>query len=224
MPSSAAEATGFLDRVYTDSAGNEHKYVLFVPERYHEKPRPLILFLHGIGERGTDGRKQTAVGLGPAIQKQRHTFPFITVFPQARLGYWTAEIDDSQMALAILDDVEKTYRVDTKRVYLTGISLGGHGVWCLAQKDPGRWAAIVPVCGWGNPDHAERIKDIPCWCFHGARDTTVRAVTSENMIEALRSVGGSPRYTEYPDVGHGSWVRAYATPELYDWLLAQRLK
>jgi predicted peptidase len=210
---------GFLDRVHRDASGNESKYVLFVPYGYRgDKPYPLILFLHGLGECGTDGHKQAAVGLGPAVRRRAKTFGFITIFPQAQHRTWQADSEDARRALAILAEVEKEYRVDPRRVYLTGLSMGGYGTWSLAAKYPDRWAAIAPVCGGGNPANAARIKDLPCWCFHGAADRTVPASNSRQMVEALRAAGGHPRYTEYPGVGHNSWDRAYGTDELYDWL------
>src|SRR5262249_17824040 len=154
-----------------DATGAEAKYVLFVPHDYKgDKAYPLILFLHGSGESGTDGKKQVAVGLGPALKKHEKAFPFLVVFPQSQKYSWQADSQDSQRAIAILDEVMKSYKVDPQRVYLTGLSMGGSGTWSLAAKYPGRWAAIVPVCGGGDPKQAEKIKHLPCWCFHGSAD------------------------------------------------------
>src|SRR5205085_8420633 len=136
------------------------------------------------------------------------------IFPQSQHRTWRPESEDGQRALDILAEVTKEYRVDPERIYLTGLSMGGYGAWHMAIQDPSRWAAIVPVCGGGNPKQVEKIKDIPCWCFHGAADKTVPPARSREMIEALKAVGAHPRYTEYPGVGHNSWDRAYATPEL----------
>jgi len=184
----------------------------------------LILFLHGLGESGSDGRLQAQVGLGPALKRQEKKFPFIAVFPQSQKKSWQAANPDAQRALSILAEVEKEYRVDPKRIYLTGLSMGGFGTWSLAAAHPDRWAAIAPICGGGNPKNAEKIKDIPCWCFHGAADKTVSAENSRTMINAIKAAGGHPKYTEYPGVGHNSWDKAYATPELYQWFLEQKLK
>jgi predicted peptidase len=126
--------------------------------------------------------------------------------------------------MAILADVQKDYVTDPKRLYLTGVSMGGYGTWSLAAKYPERWAAIVPVCGGGDPGSAEAIKHIPCWCFHGGADRTVPPDTSRTMIAALKEAGASPRCDEYPGVGHDSWDKAYATSDLYEWLLRQRQK
>lgn len=214
---------GFVSKVYKGKEG-ESKYVVFVPHDYKgDKDYPLILFLHGAGERGTDGKKQAMVGLGKAIKDKKEKFPFIVVFPQAQKT-WQAGSPDGKRALGILDEVQKDYKVDPKRIYLTGLSMGGYGTWSMAAAMPSRWAAIVPVCGGGNPANAEKIKDIPCWCFHGDADTVVNVQKSRDMIEALKKASAEPHYTEYPGVGHNSWDRAYGTAKLYDWLLMQHLK
>ncbi|HWG45690.1 MAG TPA: dienelactone hydrolase family protein [Gemmataceae bacterium] len=222
----AAEAAkGFQDRVHKDADGKEAKYVLFVPHDYKgDKPYPLILFLHGSGETGTDGIKQTKVGLAPAIKKNEKTFPFLAIFPQSQKRTWRASSNDAKRALDILAEVEKEYKVDAKRVYLTGLSMGGFGTWSLAVAHPNKWAAIVPICGGGDPKQADKIKDIPCWCFHGDADKAVKVEGSRKMIDALKKAGGEPKYTEYPGVGHNSWDKAYGTKELYPWLLEQHKK
>jgi predicted peptidase len=217
--------TGFLDRTFKNPDGKVSKYVLFVPAAYKaEKAYPVILFLHGSGESGTDGKKQATVGLGKAIQTQEKDFPFIVVFPQSEKRNWQADSEDGKRALAILDEVTREYKTDPKRIYLTGLSMGGFGTWSLAAKVPQRWAAIVPICGRGDPKTAEAIKDLPCWCFHGDADTAVPVDGSRKMIEALKAAGGKPRYDEYPGVGHNSWDKAYANKELYEWLLKQERK
>jgi predicted peptidase len=213
--------TGFLDRTFTDADGKEAKYVLYVPDDYKgDKPYPLILFLHGAGETGTDGKKQATVGLGPAVKKM-DKFPAIVVFPQSQDRTWDADSKDGKRALANLEAVQKEYKVDDKRIYLTGLSMGGFGTWSFAVKYPDRWAAIVPICGGGDPSKAEAIKDIPCWCFHGDADKAVSVEKSRKMIDALKAAGGKPNYDEYPDVGHNSWDKAYGTKELFDWLFKQ---
>jgi predicted peptidase len=216
---------GFLDRVYKDSSGKEVKYILFVPHEYKgDQAYPTILFLHGAGESGTDGKKQSAVGLGPAIRKNEKTFPFIALFPQSQRGGWGATTDEGKRAMAILAEVEANYKVDSKRIYLTGLSMGGMGTFSLAAAHPEKWAAIVPVCGRGNAGTAEKMKNIPCWCFHGDADNAVNVKGSREMMDALKKAGAEPKYTEYPGVGHNSWDKAYGTKELYDWLLEQKLK
>lgn len=220
----AKPQTGFIDKVYRGVGGYEANYVVFIPYDYDgKKAFPLLLFLHGAGQSGTDGRQQIRVGLAPAIQKQEKTFPFIAVFPQSHKSSWEASSEDGKRCLAILDEVEWNYEVDTTRVYLTGISMGGEGTWSLAAAHPKRWAAIVPICGGGDAKTAPKIKDTPCWCFQGDADKGFVG-RSRIMIKALGDAGGRPLYHEYPGVGHNCWDRAYATPELYEWLLEQKLK
>jgi predicted peptidase len=215
---------GFISKTYKGDKG-ESKYAVFVPLDYTDaKEYPLILFLHGSGETGSDGRLQAAVGLGPAIKQREQNFPFLAVFPQSQKRTWKADSADATRALAILEEVRKTYQVDPQRIYLTGLSMGGYGTWSLAAKYPERWAAIVPVCGGGDPKAAATIKDLPCWCFHGEEDGAVKVKRSREMIEALKAAGGAPRYSEFPYVGHDSWLPAYATAELYTWLLKQTRK
>jgi len=217
--------TGFIDNAYKEKDGSESKYVVFVPLDYKgDNPYPTILFLHGAGETKGGTKPPVEVGIGPAIKKREKTFPFITIIPQSQKRSWQADGEDAQRALAILDDVQKEYKVDPKRIYLTGLSMGGFGTWSLAAKYPDRWAAIVPICGGGDPKNAAKIKDIPCWCFHGDADTAVKVDASRKMIDALKEAGAKPKYDEYPGVGHNSWDKAYGTDELYDWLLMQKLK
>jgi predicted peptidase len=216
--------TGFLSKVYKGADGVESRYVVFVPHDYKgDKAYPCILFLHGAGSKGTDGNKQVKGGLAAAVRKKEKTFPFIVVFPQAEKG-WQAKGADAKRALAILDELAQTYKVDQKRLYLTGLSMGGSGTWSLAAGYPERWAAMVPICGGGDPNTAEKIKHIPCWCFHGDADPIVKVERSREMIKTLKDAGGMPRYDEYPGVGHNAWDRAYATAELYEWLLKQSTK
>jgi predicted peptidase len=161
------------------------------------------------------------VGIGKAIKEREKTFPFLTIIPQAPSFGWGAGSAGGKLAIAVLESVEKEYSVDPKRTYLTGLSMGGMGTWSLAMAMPDKWAAIVPICGRGDTKSAEKIKDLPCWCFHGDADTAVKVEGSRDMIEAVKKAGGDPKYTEYPGVGHNSWDKAYGTDELYEWMLKQ---
>ena len=226
--------TGFVEKTFKNADGTTSPYVVFVPHDYDgTKEYPIILFLHGAGE--TKSAKKGAkmpveVGIGPAIKKREKDFPFIVVIPQAESaktrvgGRWYADAPDGKRALAMLDEVMKEYKVDTKRQYLTGLSMGGFGTWSHAAAHADRWAAIAPICGGGDPKAAEKLKDLPIWCFHGADDSVVKADLSRTMIEAIKKAGGDPKYTEYPGVGHNSWDKAYGTDELYTWFLKHSKK
>lgn len=215
---------GFVPRVYEDADGGEYRYHVFVPHGYHPARRwPAILFLHGAGQTGTDGLSPTQSGLGRAIRRRARSFPFLVVFPQSVNRTWSAGSADGRRALAILDEVCREYSVDEDRVYLTGLSMGGGGTWSLAAAEPGRWAAMVPVCGYGSPAWAKELARIPCWCFHGVEDRTIPVERSREMVRAMREEAGAIRYTEYLGVGHNAWDPAYDTDELYDWLLTNTI-
>jgi len=229
LPASVARAqapqTGFIDRVYQDEAG-AHRYVVFVPANYTpERKWPVILFLHGAGESGTDGRAQTTVGLGPAIRQRQEAYPFIAVFPQCEntegriLTRWLAGSPDAERALRILAEVEKTYSVNPRQRILTGWSMGGYGAFSLAAAHPQHWSAVVPVAGGGDPALAPRLTAVPLWAFHGALDPIVRVEETRQIIAAIREAGGTPRYTEIPDGAHDIWQRVYTNPELDAWML-----
>jgi predicted peptidase len=224
-PSHAADKDerGFCERVHKDKDGKEAKYFVFIPHDYKgDQAYPLILFLHGGGESGTDGKAPLRAYLGPAIKKQESTFPFLVVFPQSQKGTWNASSEDGQRALAILADVQKELRVDERRLIVAGGSMGGAGTWSFAMKHPDVWAAIVPICGSGDVKQADKIKNIPCWCFHGAQDKSVNVEGSRRMIEALRAAGGTPKYTEYPEGGHGIGNMVWGTRELLSWMREQK--
>lgn len=197
-------------------------YLLYVPPHVAPAEKlPLILFLHGAGERGNDLELIKKHGI-PKVVETRENFPFITVSPQCpRNSWWTAE---TEALNALLDEVVANYPVDEDRIYLTGLSMGGFGTWTLAAAHPERFAAIAPICGGGDPSQADRLKEIPAWVFHGARDEIGPHRASEEMVEALRAAGGNVRFTLYPDAGHDSWTVTYENPELYTWFLSHSLK
>lgn len=216
--------TGFLHKTFEDKAGT-HKYVLFIPHSYTpQKKWPVILFLHGAGERGIDGLKQAKVGLGPAIQKRKSTFPFIVVFPQSEdtkgpiLPAWQFESPQAKRALKILKTVEKAYSIDPSKRILTGLSMGGYGAWSVAAATPEKWSAVVPICGGGDPKTAGKLKSLPIWAFHGAEDKVVLPAESRKMIAAIKNAGGNPHLTIVPGVGHNVWNNAYANETLYRWM------
>jgi predicted peptidase len=195
------------------------KYHLYLPEGYGENPDqqwPLILFLHGAGERGDDLEMAKYHGLNKMLTG-RPDFPFILVSPLCAEGsWWTEHLDDLD---ALLDAVINTLAVAEDRVYLTGLSMGGQGAWHLAIRYPERFAALAPICGWGQAWLACNLKDIPVWAFHGGQDRTVPASQSEQMVAAVNACGGNAKLTIYPEAGHDSWTATYSSPELYAWFL-----
>ncbi len=197
------------------------KYLLFLPEGYGEKQQhwPVILFLHGAGERGSDLEKVKVHG-PPKIVQSKKDFPFIVVSPQCPENEWWS----NDVLIALLDEVVDKYAVDMERIYLTGLSLGGYGTWALAAEHPKRFAAIAPVCGGGKRFWANKLKNVPIWAFHGGKDRLVPLKETEEMVEAVRNRGGDARLTVYPDAGHDSWTVTYNNQELYDWFLKHRKK
>jgi len=220
--------TGFFLGTFKDEAGS-HKYAFFLPQNYTpSKKWPVILFLHGAGERGNDGVLPTTVGLGPIIRQREANFPFVAVFPQCEdmqgrlLKGWSPESADGRRALKILEHVERDYSIDKKKEILTGWSMGGYGAWEWAAADPQRWLSVVPMSGGGDPAWTAKLKDVPIWAWHGAKDRTVRAEQSRKMVEAVKAAGGEPRYTEMADGDHNVWMQAYEDDSLYAWMLTPR--
>jgi predicted peptidase len=222
--------------------GATHRYQVFVPAPSAAGPSPpVILFLHGTGERGSDGEKPVRVGLGPHVLAHRADFPAIVVFPQAPDDHdWNG--DAAALALAALDQATEEFHGDRDRTYLTGLSMGGYGTWELAMLQPHRFAALVPICGGLVPPRDERqlfvtplagsadpyatlaknLRHVPVWIFHGAKDDLVPPDDDRRTYAALKAAGADVRYTEFPDANHNAWDPAYATPELWSWLFAQR--
>lgn len=197
------------------------RYLLYLPEGYERgrKRWPLLLFLHGAGERGKDLHLVKKHG-PPRLIAEGRGFPFLVVSPQCPARqWWSVDVLD-----ALLDEVIAKHRVDERRVYLTGLSMGGYGTWSLACERPECFAAIVPICGGGNRLLAHKLKDVPVWAFHGARDEVVPLAESEKMVNAVKECGGKVRLTVYPHAGHDSWTATYADPALYKWLLRHRRK
>lgn len=199
-------------------------YQLFLPSKYgSDKDRrwPLMLFLHGAGERGNKIEQVTRHG-PPKLVKRRKAFPFIVVSPQCPTEAWW----DPESLTVLLDDVISRHRVDEDRVVVTGLSMGGYGSWALGGTDPGRFAAIVPICGGGMRMHARRIAQskLPVWAFHGAKDKAVGIEESRRMVRFIKTFGGDAKLTVYPNAEHDSWTETYNNEDVYDWLLAQNRK
>lgn len=241
-PARIAE-TGFLSRTVTVN-GTTYRYQVYVPADFTPKKKwPVVLFLHGAGERGDDGDHQTQVGIGAAIRLHPERFPCVVVMPQCRRGQvWFGDME--QQALLGLEQMRKEFNGDPQRIYLTGLSMGGYGVYYLAARHPGKFAALAPVCGGVVPPPAfpfppeaaaqiptqqpyatiaKRLGKIPLWIFHGDADHVIPVTESRQMTEALRKIGAMVKYTEYSGVNHNSWDQAYAEPQFMPWLLSQRL-
>lgn len=220
----ADEAPGFRLQSL-ETGGKTVRYSLFLPKDYFTKPDkkwPTILFLHGAGERGSDGQLSAKVGIGPAIVTRADTFPFIVVMPQAQ-ETWRADSDDAAAAMAILDDVNARFRVDSRHTHLTGLSMGGAGAWGLAARFPDRWATVSSLCGFGDVSTAKALAGRPAWVFCGDQDGERVVRNCRDMSEAIQQAGGDAQYTEYPNVGHNCWDLAYNHDPLYEWMLAHPL-
>jgi dienelactone hydrolase/prenyltransferase beta subunit len=216
-------AQGFHLRTLKAPDG-ERKYTVFVPYGYDGKKLfPAVLFLHGAGERGDDGIRGAQVGLGAIVAGMPNDFPALAVFPQAKRT-WSADSDDARAALAALDDVMASFRVDPSRVALTGLSMGGAGAWSVAAAQPNRFSALVPICGRGRTETATLLKDLPVWAVVGDADRDETVLNTRAMVVALREAGQGAKLTEYRGVGHNSWDRAYSDPALIAWMLNQKRK
>lgn len=242
---SACATTRFLPTreagfVLRETAG--HKHYVYLPAGWTaDQSWPVILYLHGAGERGDDGVQPTQVGLGPFAWKSKGAMPFVIVFPQCERGRYWPDPAMRARALAALDDAVATYHGDPTRISLTGNSMGGYGTWALGAHHPDRFAALVPIAGGVRPPFggklppdalfkegedpeltvARAVGKTPIWIFHGARDWLVSPKNGRRMNELVKQSGGDVRYTEFPDVGHESEDAAYALPELFTWLAAQ---
>lgn len=196
---------------------------------------PLVIFLHGSGERGNDNEVQIKhiadLFLDP---NYRGKYPCYVLAPQCPKGQMWADYkggritkeptEPTAMLLALIEKIAEEFPIDPSRIYITGLSMGGYGTWDLLARYPSKFAAAVPICGGGDEQTAQKIKHIPIWAFHGAQDNVVSPRHSRTMIKALQSAGGLPGYTEYPDIGHDSWVQAFQEPHLLPWLFKQKIK
>jgi len=196
------------------------RYLLYLPKRYKAeggKGFPLLLFLHGAGERGDDLERVKVHG-PPRLIEAGKNLPFVVVAPQCPAGeWWTTDVLD-----AVLREVVEKHNIDEGRIYVSGLSMGGYGTWLLANQFPNRFAAIAPICGpfvWVN---AENFKSLPVWCFHGAMDEVVPIQDSIKMVKMLRRAGCDVRFTVYPDAEHDSWTETYNNEALYEWLLQHK--
>lgn len=198
------------------------KYLLHLPKKYDEeknKKWPLILFLHGAGEIGEDIERLRVQAL-PNFIENKEDFPFIVVSPQCPTGSsWHSEFDALD---ELLENILETYQVDTNKMYLTGVSMGGFATWDYAVLRPDLFAAAIPICGGSSYiDHLYLIKEVPAWAFHGEKDDIVPIEETKIAVDALRGFGGEVQFTAYPNVGHGAWIETYNDPKVFEWLLKQ---
>jgi predicted peptidase len=229
------EVDGFAARIYRSKRGETMPYRLFVPRSYQKRERyPLVLWLHGGAGVGSDNLKQITGGntSGSHIwtkAENQSRYPSIVVAPQcAENEMWTT-LDKAtatgqlMLALELIEDLREEFKIDARRIYVAGQSMGGFAAWSLLAIDrPRIFAAAIPVCGGGDESKARLIARVPVWAFHGEKDSSVSVERSRNMIAALKSAGASPRYTEYKDAGHVIWERVFSEPELLPWVFAQR--
>ncbi len=195
-------------------------YLLHLPSNYDERRSwPVILYLHGASLRGSNVEKVKQYGLAAKAAREPN-FPFMLISPQCPSEKGWHDIDDA--VLALLDDVINRYAADDRRVYLTGVSLGGSGAWHLAAKAPDRFAALAPLCGYGNPQKADVYRDLPVWIFHGAKDKLVPVRFSDDMYAALRKTGATVKFSRFKNAGHNIVEQVYQDPDLYDWFRKQR--
>jgi predicted peptidase len=237
--STIAQQMSLFDKLLYVSKGDTLPYRLLKPVSPESMETfPLVIFLHGAGERGTDNEVQikhiTELFTDP---KNRGKYPCYVVAPQCpKNQMWTRsegpknDVDipkkpplPMEMVIQLIEKLSQEFPIDQTRIYITGLSMGGYGTWDLLARFPDKFAAAVPICGGGAPNTVARFKHVPIWAFHGALDKIVQPQESRQMIDALRKGGAVPGYTEYPDVEHNSWVQAYKEPHLLHWLFKQKL-
>lgn len=224
---------GFVAREHKSGIGVKLPYRLYSPDSaQRDQKLPLILYLHGRGGAGTDNRRQitggnalgTHIWIEPAVQKRHPAFVVAPQIPEASAWHSSSDEPSPHTAalLDLLDDLRSELRIDPSRIYVVGQSLGGFGVWDLIARHPDLFAAAIPLCGGGDPKRILSARDVAVWTFHGAKDATVLPSRSREMVSALRAVNSSVRYTEYADVGHAVWGRAFSERDLAEWMFAQR--
>ncbi len=242
LASAASAADDYETRVYKSKGAQPTTlpYRLLKPAKIEDgKKYPLVIFFHGAGERGTDNQAQLRNNATLFAEKEvREKYPCFEIVPQCPgdaqwvAMQWGADsgvqpkepTPQLAAALEVITAIEKEFPIDTKRVYVTGLSMGGFATWDIIARHPELFAAAAPVCGGGDEATAPTIAKTPIWAFHGAIDDVVKTKRTRNMIEAIKKAGGEPKYTEYPGVGHFAWGKAYTEPDFLPWLFAQHRK
>ncbi|NND96720.1 MAG: prolyl oligopeptidase family serine peptidase [Pirellulaceae bacterium] len=214
-----------VEQTFKTSDGADVGYLLYLPKNFEHdgEKMPMVLFLHGRGE--SNGPLSLVAKWGPPRFAQNgDELPYVLVSPQCpKEDFWSSETQQQRIT-ELVDAIVEKYAVDQNRLYLTGLSMGGFGSWRMAADQPKRFAAVAPVCGRGDAADGEKLKDIPIWVFHGNDDRVVPYQNSVDMVQAIKQAGGTKvRFTSLEHIGHNSWSSAYATPELYQWMLDQKL-
>ena len=234
----------YQEREFKDASGATHRYRVFIPSGFDKDDQskfPLILFLHGAGERGNDNVAQLKHGAAEFAREDRQAqYPCIVICPQCptdekwvlvdwsdKSGKGTFPDEPSpamQTALGIVDEWANSGRVDKSRIYITGLSMGGYGSWYAASMKDNPFAAAMPICGGGDPTWAKRYGSMPIWTFHGTDDAAVPLVRTQEMLSALKEVGHKPepKYTEYQGGGHDVWTETYKRDDVFAWLFSQK--
>jgi predicted peptidase len=226
--------------IYRDEKNDTMIFRFLFPLNYDSlKNYPLVIFLHGAGERGNDNESQLSfAGKVFSDEELMNKYPAFVLVPQCPEEYRWVETDWSldkhkmpespskpfTLLMPLIDKIISSYNIDTERLYIMGLSMGGFGVWDFISRFPEKFAAAVPICGGGDEEQAKRLIYIPIWAFHGSLDKVVLPSRSVNMINAIKNAGGNPKFTLYPNVGHGSWNNAFSEPDLFPWLFGQKLK
>ncbi len=238
LPAAEDIESRFEKKVFTGKDGGTLNYRFLAPAALKDGEKyPLVIFLHGAGERGDDNTAQLIHGVKRLAQDDfLKQYPCYVIAPQCPTeklwssNHWS-EPDPklksepsapTKLLMELMDSVEGNLPVDAHREYVTGLSMGGYGTWEMAQRQPHRFAAIAPVCGGADCNNMGVIKHLPIWVFHGDKDGAVKVERSREAVAALQAAGAKPIYTEYPGVGHDSWVPAYADLKFYEWLFAQK--
>jgi predicted peptidase len=230
-----SQSSVFSFAQYTNDAGDTLNYRRLISDYDPTSKYPLVVFLHGSGERGNDNEAQLKWGvMNFASDQNMKLHPSIVIAPQCPdsltwgnysyldMSLLPTPTKPMKLVIELIEQSIKTLPVDTSRIYITGLSMGGYGTFDAISRNPDLFAAAVPVCGGGDPTMAPSIAHIPIWIFHGALDRAVPPAHSQNMVEALIKSGANPGYTQYPEVGHFAWVPAYSYPMMMEWLFRQR--
>jgi len=211
----AQQTPGITVRQIDTKGGNISNYLLYIPDTYNSEKSykwPVVIFLHGVGEMGSDINVVRGSGLVRVVKGK----PCVMIAPQCLSGWWNPQYFD-----LVYKEVLAKYHVDPSRVYLTGLSMGGYGTWDWSSAHPEKFAAIIPICGGGDVNRMPALKTMPTWVFHAADDPTVNVENSRTLVKALKAIGGNVQYTEYATGGHDAWTRTYANADVYTWLLKQ---